>query len=48
MPKIENSFAKKGTPDFTSFHPEFSIFVHNERQKQRKTKFLALFRKVLT
>lgn len=29
MPKIENSFIKKDTLDFTSFHPEFSIFVHN-------------------
>jgi heptosyltransferase-2 len=30
MPKIENSFAKKDTLDSTSFHPEFSIFVHKK------------------
>ena len=28
MPKIENSFIKRQTLDFTLFHPEFSIFVH--------------------
>ena len=35
MPKIENSFAKKDTLDFTSLHLEFSIFVHNLARRER-------------
>ncbi len=30
MPKIENSLNSKDTLDFTSLHPEFSIFVHKK------------------
>ena len=31
MPKIENSLNSNDTLDFTSLHPEFSIFVHKKK-----------------